>query len=133
MEEVLPPEAAGEDDTIEHLLESAGLEVTPQELQSLFDIDENNGGGNISPQSINYGGDRTHGGHGRGRGGAEGIGRRNPDSALLLFLRRRGLRRSEPTVSGSIINSFLLPFLDAPPQEEAEFNRRSVERRICKS
>lgn len=82
---------------IAHLLENPGLEPTPQELEALFDLaEEDNGEGAKGLSSAGNDAQPRLGVKTNGRRkGAQHRRGRDADSGLLLFLRRCGQRRSE--------------------------------------
>lgn len=79
---------------VRHLLDDSGLGLTRPELEELFDLADEEDGSRTS---------RSAGGGDGGSGGGDGPLRRKrrldarlADRGLLLFLKRRGQRRSEP-------------------------------------
>ena len=86
---------------IRHLMEDPGMGLTREEVEMLFDlVDEADAGRGLSM--------RADGDHDGGAGGGDGgkqkprhrLGVRLADRGLLLFLQRRGRRRSEWMDSG---------------------------------
>lgn len=77
---------------IRHLLEDPGLGLTREELETLFDLvdeaDAGRGRGSLSSSSSGGGGQSMSRSRHR-------LGVRLADRGLILFLRRRGRRRSE--------------------------------------
>lgn len=92
------------EEAIDHLMETPGLELTRAELESLFDlVDENgDGGGDVQRERGGSKGGSKSGDNLQlrplGAGAhtvSEGARQERSDSSLILFLRRCGLRRRE--------------------------------------
>lgn len=88
-----PPATSSEEEeaAIEHLMETPGLELTRTELESLFNLVDETGGGEVQRSSNKD--DSAGPQHNSGSLQQQRV--LTSHSSLLLFLRRCGLRRSE--------------------------------------
>lgn len=90
-----------EEKSIEHLMETPGLELTRAELESLFDLaeeDQDNGGDRDSSSKSGGSAQAQRRLEGAGGNASEGFRHQRSltsGSSLLLFLQRCGQRRSE--------------------------------------